>query len=654
MVLVKRILLNEKTLPTCEVEAKRRSKFGPTFLDLGQIETSELRKQLEASNPSIWTREGQETNVRFFRPFHDDLGVQQIAFIFCDDLMERVYHLPWLSEFRVALEEIFSALNLKRTQIIRCLLAKLPCGVSIPVHHDTGLWSTKSHRMHVPLVTSSQNGNEKAEVVFKSGLTEGEMKRCSFIQGHLIELNNRAKHAVENNWDQDRIHLIFDYVEEPVEENDIVKLAPGQIVEQTRRRIYIPRGGKTSPLEALELKKVETPAFERSLALKTFTKILHTFASNRIEVHKALKRFFTGEIRTDIFLEVLRINFSSNEDILSMLAYKVFPYLASDIERVDALQKVIPSVPARRGMILGVMKCGTTSLFDLLTQHSSIQNSRGKEPHFFDWKWDHLSSLQLTNEQTKSSETKYRKQTFVFDQYKTSESSKMNYRYNLVFYPWKTNEVVLDLEATPSYLIGGSKVAERILTTCGPNVKFIVILRDPVKRFFSQFYMIQDRNCSPEQKKRRGLASGESLETVFEADLARLSFLDEFDLNNSDVVSAFDKEYCDESAQFTNGNHSYLGRGLYALQLMLWFSIFPRENFHVMLLETLNQSSLEDAFKFLEVPESKKKFNWERKNARSYKTEASESFHQKLRDYYKPHNAILQGVLGVDLCSWSS
>jgi hypothetical protein len=49
--------------------------------------------------------------------------------------------------------------------------------------------------------------------VFKIGKADSAMKRVHFHQGSVIELNNRAKHAVFNNWDSNRVHVIFDYLE---------------------------------------------------------------------------------------------------------------------------------------------------------------------------------------------------------------------------------------------------------------------------------------------------------------------------------------------------------------------------------------------------------------------------------------------------------
>jgi hypothetical protein len=61
-------------------------------------------------------------------------------------------------------------------QIVRCLLAKMPAGSTIPVHHDTGFWVPHAHRVHVPIVTSDQ-------VIFRVGKTPDTMKRYSFGEG---------------------------------------------------------------------------------------------------------------------------------------------------------------------------------------------------------------------------------------------------------------------------------------------------------------------------------------------------------------------------------------------------------------------------------------------------------------------------------------
>lgn len=61
------------------------------------------------------------------------------------------------------------------------------------------------------------------------------MPQITFAEGHVIELNNQAKHAVTNRMNRPRIHFIFDYVDESPPPR--ILLSPGNTVHQTRRSI---------------------------------------------------------------------------------------------------------------------------------------------------------------------------------------------------------------------------------------------------------------------------------------------------------------------------------------------------------------------------------------------------------------------------------
>ncbi len=84
--------------------------------------------------------------------------------------------------------------------IVRLLLAKLLAGGKIPHHTDAGYSLLNCHRVHIPIITNDQ-------VVFFVG---GEEKNMQV--GELWEINNGLDHAVENRGDEDRIHLIIDWM----------------------------------------------------------------------------------------------------------------------------------------------------------------------------------------------------------------------------------------------------------------------------------------------------------------------------------------------------------------------------------------------------------------------------------------------------------
>ena len=118
-------------------------------------------------------------------------------------------------------------------------------------------------------------------------------------------------------------------------------------------------------------------------------------------------------------------------------------------------------------LIIGAMKCGTTSLHDYLGKHPDIYTTTKKELHFFTDELFNKNNLDnyLANFKT---------------QKKISGSTPQNYskRHHREF----------------------SGVPKR-LSKYLPDVKLIYIVRDPIKRIISHFNEAQERGHAP----RRGL-----------------------------------------------------------------------------------------------------------------------------------------------------
>ncbi len=83
---------------------------------------------------------------------------------------------------------------------VRIIFAKLLAGGKIPKHADGGFSLLNCHRVHIPLVTNEQN-------IF---FVNGEEKNMRV--GEIWEINNELVHMVENRGDEDRIHLIVDWM----------------------------------------------------------------------------------------------------------------------------------------------------------------------------------------------------------------------------------------------------------------------------------------------------------------------------------------------------------------------------------------------------------------------------------------------------------
>lgn len=91
--------------------------------------------------------------------------------------------------------------------VLRAMLVKLLKKRSIPTHIDSANETLKkSKRIHIPIVTNP-------ECIFTVGDDSINMK-----VGEIWEMNNdKMQHSVHNNGDEDRIHLIVDWVEKTPE-----------------------------------------------------------------------------------------------------------------------------------------------------------------------------------------------------------------------------------------------------------------------------------------------------------------------------------------------------------------------------------------------------------------------------------------------------
>lgn len=83
---------------------------------------------------------------------------------------------------------------------VRASLVRLKAGSDIAEHRDMNYSLTHSHRVHLAIIS-----NDK--VLFSVGAETIHMR-----EGQLFEINNRRLHTVSNGGNEDRVHLILDYV----------------------------------------------------------------------------------------------------------------------------------------------------------------------------------------------------------------------------------------------------------------------------------------------------------------------------------------------------------------------------------------------------------------------------------------------------------
>ncbi|HSU56388.1 MAG TPA: sulfotransferase [Candidatus Dormibacteraeota bacterium] len=269
-------------------------------------------------------------------------------------------------------------------------------------------------------------------------------------------------------------------------------------------------------------------------------------------------------------------------------------------------------------LILGSQKAGTTSFERLLRKHPSIKCARTKEIGFFNRDYYYQEGEKWYAQQ----------------------------------FPRRLLPGTLLFEGTPEYLYYPF-VAERILRF-HPGMKLLVLLRNPTQRAFSAWNMFRDFHTKPAVKR-----------------LIIEMFLDHanpevktplLDLLNQPEFPDF--ESCVELELTAAGNGdaaplepSFVRRGLYADQISRFQALFPTQNLLVLDAARLRQDragTLNQALRFLGLSECKCEDEAvEDQNVRPYVTKLSDATRKQLDDFYRPHNAKLNALLGRDF-GWNS
>jgi hypothetical protein len=243
-------------------------------------------------------------------------------------------------------------------------------------------------------------------------------------------------------------------------------------------------------------------------------------------------------------------------------------------------------------IIIGVQKGGTSSLYKYLLQHPNVVPGYKKEVKFFDGSYHKGIDW---------------------------------YRYNFPLKSEMSDPTKQTGEASPSYVFH-PLVSKRIKDAL-PDVKLILLLRDPVARAYSHF-----------QGNMRKGQENLSFEEAIEHEESRLE-------GERESIIA-DQHY----PMYKYLVYSYLARGIYIDQVRNWLEYFPREQILILRSEDLfrnPQSVYSRVLEFLGLANFKlddyEIFNFGRYSQIDPETE------KRLRVYFSPYNQELYEFLGMDL-----
>lgn len=242
-------------------------------------------------------------------------------------------------------------------------------------------------------------------------------------------------------------------------------------------------------------------------------------------------------------------------------------------------------------LIIGAQKSGTSSLNRYLQIHPQIQGADVKEVHYFDRDENYNKGPQW-------------------------------YREQFLFEPGK-----LCFEATASYFKGETCPAR--IAAFAPEIRLIVLLRDPAERVFSAWNMYSQRQKYTTQERQQ------------------LGY---------DLLAdprSFEQAIADELAENTSTPRGYLERGKYAMQLKYYLKYFRRSQILILNFDQLSQDLnglLQRCWQFLEINPGYqlglKEIPIFHKG--SYDSVLSAASRDFLREYYAEDKRQLREEFGLD------
>ena len=162
------------------------------------IDVSRIQNKLGRLPQEAWLNSGREERYAAHR------NTQALRLIYDEDFRHNnpTYH-PRYGQFEDELRSLVDRISNYYGGdgfVVRLIFASLLGHQEILLHRDKHYSLINCHRVHIPIVTNEL-------ITFTVG---GEEKKLR--EGELWEIDNSTFHAVTNDGDEDRIHLIIDWV----------------------------------------------------------------------------------------------------------------------------------------------------------------------------------------------------------------------------------------------------------------------------------------------------------------------------------------------------------------------------------------------------------------------------------------------------------
>lgn len=237
-------------------------------------------------------------------------------------------------------------------------------------------------------------------------------------------------------------------------------------------------------------------------------------------------------------------------------------------------------------IIPGCARCGSTSLYGYLKNHKDIISAKNKETNFFNYHYNN-----------------------GLDWYLNQYSDEKNKTF---------------FEASINY-IAHNEVPKRIFDF-NKNIKLIFMFRNPVKRCYSHYYMIQRGNKTVED---------------FDKEIGKI--INKYSNVNFENPNVYKNDY-------------YFTRSVYYYQLKWWLKYFKKSQIYILKSEDLFTSPdfyYKDILNFLELPQDGlqeyKIYNPKSRSPHGTPPPLNKKTYKLLEEFYKPFNEKFYNLIERDM-----
>lgn len=290
--------------------------------------------------------------------------------------------------------------------------------------------------------------------------------------------------------------------------------------------------------------------------------------------------------------------------------------------------------------LIGFPKCGTTLLYQYIETHPLFAKPRDKEGQF--WR-----------EYVKYNAVMFKElQVFMYLFHFYSATKQIH-----------TNQNRFTIDASASTVFSLARPIHTIeydmcsvpvtIFNALPNSKFVVILRNPIDRLWSDFWYFCSRTTAFQKKKRLNLVPDSEKFHNYTLSAIR-------DFNT--CLQKHNIFHCVMLAGMVGGEEVAcadvrLGLGVYFVHLERWLSVFPRDQILAIRMDDLVSNpvmKMNEVWSFLGVPSFdvvpiRTKVNSNSRNAYKMLPETR----RILSDFFSPHNRMLAKILDNEGYLWN-